>query len=91
MVRSDRGTVTAELAIALPAVLLLLTFSMQALGLQVGRIELASKAGEMARAAARGEVVSAKQEIRGNLICVKQSKSGLIELVEQQCARRLGL
>ncbi len=88
--RSDRGTVTAELAISLPAVLLMLTFAIQALAVQVDRIELAAKAGQLARAAARGEAVSHATE-EGDLICIKQTVNKVFQITEKQCARRLGL
>ncbi|MCX6485103.1 MAG: hypothetical protein NTX78_00390 [Rhodoluna sp.] len=88
--RSERGTVTAELAISLPAVLLMLSFAIQALAVQVDRITLAATAGQLARAAARGEQIpDAKTE--GNLICVEKAQTKFFTIKEKQCARRLGL
>jgi len=88
--RSERGTVTAELAIALPAVLLTLVFALQALSLQAQRIELIAKAGQLARAAGRGDTVPhAKPE--GNLICVELKLESPFPIAEKQCARQLGL
>jgi hypothetical protein len=82
--------VTAEFAIALPAVLLTLVFAMQALSTQVSRIELITKAGQLARAAARGESVpQAKPE--GKLICVELKIERPFLSSEKQCARQLGL
>jgi hypothetical protein len=87
---SERGTVTAELAIALPAVLVLLTLALQALSLQGVRIGLIAQAAELARSAARGEVVTGARE-EGNLVCVTKTKQAIIPISEKQCARRLGL
>ena len=81
---------TAEFAIALPAVLLILVFSLQALSVQAGRIDLIAKAGQLARAAARGEwVPQAKPE--GKLICVELKIDRPFLISEKQCARQLGL
>jgi Flp pilus assembly protein TadG len=87
---SERGTVTAEFAIALPAVLLTLVFSLQALSVQVGRIDLISKAGQLARAAARGEAV-AEAKPEGKLVCVELKIERPFLIAEKQCARQLGL
>ena len=87
---SERGAVTAELAIALPAVLLTLVFSLQALSVQASRIELANKAGQLARAAARGELVpQARPE--GKLVCVVLKSESPVLSSEKQCARQRGL
>ena len=87
---SERGTVTAELAIALPSVLLVLTFALQALSLQVERVALVAEVAQLARAAARGEVVPGTK-IEGTQICVTKSRKLLVPIEEKQCARRLGL
>lgn len=89
-VRSERGTVTAELAVALPAVLMVLTFSVQVLSMQVERVSLAGQAATMARMAARGEAVSGAIN-EGKLICVTKEVKLLMPIHEKQCARRLGL
>ena len=86
---SERGTVTAELAISLPAVLLVLTLAIQGLNIPLQRMEIAARAGEQARAIARGETVGGN--IEGKLVCVTLTGSGLIPLKEKACARRLGL
>lgn len=88
--RSEAGTVTAELAISLPAVLLVLTFAIQALMLQVDRMALIQSAGEQARAAARGEIIS-EAEQEGNLICVTKTLVKVVTIKEKQCARSQGL
>lgn len=51
----DRGSVTAEFAIVLPGVLLVLFMSLSVLSLQASRIALVEVAAEGARALARGE------------------------------------
>lgn len=90
VIRSQTGSVTAELAISLPAVILIVTFAMQALELQVERLNLVYQASQEARAAGRGEYVSSAR-IEGNLICVEKAATKLITIKEKQCARRLGL
>lgn len=87
---SEQGTVTAELAVALPAVLIVLTFAMQTLGVQVERIALVGTLASEARAAARGEQGSSSKLV-GNLVCVTGKTKTFIQVEEKQCARRLGL
>lgn len=53
--RAELGSVTAEFALILPAVLLILVFSLSALAMQTNRMALIELAGEGARALARGE------------------------------------
>jgi hypothetical protein len=68
----------------------MLTFAIQALAVQVDRITLVSSAGQLARAAARGEwIPEAKTE--GKLICVEKVLTKFFTIKEKQCARRLGL
>jgi hypothetical protein len=81
--------VTAELAISLPAVLLVLTLAIQALSIPLQRMELATRAGEQARSIARGEAEAGI--IEGKLVCVTLTGSGLVPFSEKACARRLGL
>ncbi|MEY2737063.1 MAG: hypothetical protein RL683_181 [Actinomycetota bacterium] len=80
---------TAEIAISLPAVLLVLTLAIQGLSVPLQRMELAARAGEQARAIARGQAEGGN--IEGKLVCVTLSASGLLPLKEEACARRLGL
>lgn len=75
---------------ALPAVLMILTFSLQASAFQLARIQLATELGELARAAGRGEAVSGSR-IEGNKVCVTRKLELLFSVEEKQCARRLGL
>lgn len=88
--RSEVGTVTAELAIALPAVLVVLTFVLNVLGVQVERIAMVAELASDVRAASRGESVKGTK-LEGNLICLSRTTKTLIPIVEKQCARRLGL
>ena len=81
---------TAELAIALPAVLLVLTFSVQVLAIQVDRVAMIGSAAMLARQAARGEIVDGSK-IEGNLVCVTRERNSFIQVSEKQCARRLGV
>jgi hypothetical protein len=56
--RSELGSVTAEFAVVLPAVILILFFGIQALAIQSARMNLIGLAAESARALARGEDIS---------------------------------
>lgn len=87
---NDQGTVTAELAIAMPAVLMVLTFSFQVLGIQVDRVVMVGSAAMLARQAARGESV-AGSKVEGNLVCVTRESKSFVPVIEKQCARRLGI
>lgn len=65
--RDDRGTVTAELAIVLPAVTAILAVLLAgaAAGLTQLRVQEGARAG--ARAAARGEAIASVQEISARI------------------------
>lgn len=79
---SERGSVTAEFALVLPAVCMVLAIAIGGLGLQVERIGLVGAASNAARALARGEPnnqavdaalprgVSAQISHQGHLVCV---------------------
>lgn len=51
----DRGSVTAELAMALPAVSMVIAITLGAFALQIERMKLVDVAATAARASARGE------------------------------------
>lgn len=53
--RGELGSVTAEFAVILPAVILILLLGLQALALESGRMKLIGLAAESARALGRGE------------------------------------
>ena len=57
MARKDTGSVTAELVLTIPAVLMLVGLSLGAMNLQLQRMELVSSASTIARAIAREEPV----------------------------------
>lgn len=57
MARKDSGSVTAELVLTLPAVLMLVGLALGAMNLQLQRMELVSSASTIARAIAREEPV----------------------------------
>jgi Flp pilus assembly protein TadG len=55
--RKESGTVTAELVLTLPAVLMVLVVAISAMTVQLTRMELVSSASSIARAIARGEPI----------------------------------
>lgn len=55
MPSGDRGSVTAELAIAMPSVALVIVVTLSAFGLQVERMKLVSLSATVARSLGRGE------------------------------------
>ena len=55
--RQDSGSVTAELVLTLPAVLLIVGLALGAMSIQLQRIELVSAASTIARAIARDEPI----------------------------------
>ena len=59
----DKGSITAEFAIVLPAVLIVLYFSLAVLSLETSRVSLVEVAAESSRALARGESESLVQQI----------------------------
>lgn len=56
--RRDAGFVTAELAVALPAVVIVLVFAVAVLGLMLDQIRCVDAARTAARAVARGDTTS---------------------------------
>ena len=81
----DTGAVTAEFAVVLPAVFMILAVSVLSISAQVERLKMVSVAGMISRAVARGEpaanlnqVFAGQLEGRewqisnlGNLVCVE--------------------
>lgn len=59
--KSERGSVTAELAIAMPAVSLVIAITLGAFSLQIERMKLVDVGATAARAIARGE---SEEEVR---------------------------
>lgn len=88
-VASDSGTVTAELAIAMPTVTLVIAVTLSAFGLQVERMNYVAVSASVARALGRGETEVEVQvlltevapeatleiEFLANHVCAKVSKT----------------
>jgi hypothetical protein len=55
--KKDTGSVTAELVLALPAVVMIVALALGAMNVQLQRMELVSAASTIARAIARGEPI----------------------------------
>lgn len=103
----DRGSVVAEFAVALPAVVLVLLLGMGALAAGARHVRLQDAAADAARLAARGESAerveatvaagspgaTATIERQGDLVCVTATvPSGLpAVLVARSCALAGGL
>jgi hypothetical protein len=60
---SETGAITAELAIAMPSVALVIGITLSGFGLQVERMKYVSVAATAARALGRGEVQAAVQAL----------------------------
>ena len=56
--KKDTGSVTAELVLALPAVVMIVALALGAMSVQLQRMELVSAASTLARAIARGEPIA---------------------------------
>ena len=55
--KKDTGSVTAELVLAIPAVMIIVALALGAMSVQLQRMELVSAASTIARAIARGEPI----------------------------------
>lgn len=82
---SSRGTVTAELVLALPAVLLIITLAVAAMSLQFTKFQLIGAAAAIANAVARGEA----PEVIDNLVdgAGEQVQFELEELEDSICVK----
>ena len=105
--RGDRGSVVAEFAVALPAVVLVLLLGAGALGAGARQVRLQDAAADAARLAARGEAPSritavvlsevpgatSTIEQRGDLVCVTASADAVLPLTltATSCALAGGL
>jgi hypothetical protein len=56
--KKDTGSVTAELVLSLPAVVIIVALALGAMSVQLQRMELVSSASTIARAIARGEPIA---------------------------------
>jgi len=95
--RNDRGSITAEFVVVMPAVLVILVCCLGGLRLAAEQLRLQDAAGIAARALARGDpapVTAARlvRHDRGGLVCVTVSKAeplgllGRLELSGSSCA-----
>lgn len=90
MIRRDSGSVSAELALALPAVLLVLSLGLGAAQLGSVRLRAQAAAGDAARSLARGDPPGRASAIaaalspdarvsrhdRGGMVCVRVTVAG---------------
>jgi hypothetical protein len=65
--RKESGTVTAELVLTLPAVLLVIGLALGAMSIQLQRMQLVAAASDIARAIARGEPLAVVDALVSNL------------------------
>ncbi|GGK57831.1 TadE family type IV pilus minor pilin [Ornithinimicrobium pekingense] len=91
----DRGLATAELAVALPAVVLVLALCLTAMALGVDHVRAEDAARAGARAASRGEPVAVVREVaatrapRGASIIVDAGAEGVVVRVVAPARVRL--
>jgi len=85
IIRDERGSVTAEFAVALPAVLLVVLLAIGAIMLATQRLSLSSAAAQMARLEARGDDVAAAAVLGGlgvrGGVAVQRSAQGPLHCV----------
>lgn len=99
--RTQTGSVTAELAVALPAVLVVATTLISGMAVGAVKVQATHAAATLARAASRGEALNqiAKRlgvtpvvETDEEFVCVRaQVQTPLLLVSEKSCARKLGL
>jgi hypothetical protein len=65
--KKESGTVTAELVLTLPAVLLVIALAVGAMSIQLQRMQLVSAASEIARAIAREEPAALVDQLVSDL------------------------
>lgn len=71
--QSEKGSVTAELAIAMPAVSLIIAITLSAFALQIDRMRLVDVTATAARALARGEDELEIHELTKQMLAQDQS------------------
>ena len=101
LLRTQTGSVTAELAVVLPSVMLVGATLIGGLTLGVQKVQVAYAAGSLARAVARGEEpaplakdlgVLTRVEYQSEYVCVAASvETSIIRIEEKSCARKIGL
>jgi hypothetical protein len=91
--RDDRGTATAELAVVLPAVVLLAAFGVWAVAAAAAQLRCVDAAGTGARALARGETTAAVSRAVADVApagaAVSISRTGGLAVVEVRLTVRL--
>gem|GEM_PF-4921257 len=101
LLRTQTGSVTAELAVVLPSVLFVGAALIGGLVMATQKVQASFAAGSLARALARGESIDNLQKQLGvttridhldDFICVHAiAATEPIEIEEKSCARKLGL
>lgn len=81
--RADRGSITAEFAVVLPAVLLVIGLAVGAILLATHRLVLTQSAAELARQEARGDSAAAAAQLDrlGVGVTVMRSRDGPLHCV----------
>lgn len=93
MMRDDRGSTTAEFAVVLPAVLMVLALMLGSILLGAQRLMLTSAAAEVARLEARGDLAAAGARL-GSLAfvsAVQRSREGPLHCVTLSASPGAGL
>jgi hypothetical protein len=81
----DNGAVTAEFAVVLPGVFMILAVSVLSVSAQVERLKMVSVAGMISRAAARGETAASLNQVFAEQLDGREwqiSNQGLFVCVE---------
>lgn len=76
---SQRGSVTAELAMALPAVSLIIAITLGAFALQIERMKLVDLSATAARASARGEPQESIRALIAEMVAPQDSQDLSVE------------
>lgn len=82
LLRSDRGTVTAEFAVVLPAILAVLGLAVGAILLSAHRVVLTAAAAEVSRLEARGDTSAAGARLAGlDGVAVSRVRDGPLQCI----------
>ncbi|CAB4612087.1 unannotated protein [freshwater metagenome] len=90
LIKSERGSVTAELAMSLPAVALVIAITLGAFSLQIERMKLVEVSATAARAVARGESEENARALITELFFPLAAESLLVEYEHREnvvCAK----
>ncbi|MFC5338004.1 TadE family type IV pilus minor pilin [Leucobacter denitrificans] len=93
LVKEDRGSVTAEFALTVPAVLLILGLVLGSIHLAAERVSLVSFAGELARLEARGDAALAAQRVSqsGSQVSIQRENDGRLLCITATASPQSGL